>query len=77
MNFPLVVDIFTIALIIIANIVTITVLISRLGVKINHLESEVLSLKKNDISINEKIQVLNKVEAQLELLITHLFPKKI
>lgn len=77
MNSSLAIDVVTIAIIIIANIVTITVLISRLGLKITHLENEVYALKRSEIQIHSKIEVLNKIEAQLELLIPHLFPVKL
>lgn len=68
--------IFAIVPFVFINTIALTIYLSRLSTRISYIENELLLLKKDNLLNSSKFDTLHKVEAQLELLIAHLFPQK-
>lgn len=77
MSIELIIELMTLFAFVTVNIVSISVLFSKLSTKISHLEKEMASCRESDLLHNTKFDTLHKVEAQLELIIAHLYPKQI
>lgn len=76
MSLELILQLVTLGVLLLVHVVVIAVLFSRMTTRITHLEKEMASCRESDLLHNTKFDTLHKVEAQLELIITHLYPKK-
>jgi len=69
-------DVLTLAIFIVVNLVTISFYLSKNNTRLSQCERDILNLHTSDSIHSSKFETIYKLEAQLELLITHLLPKK-
>lgn len=76
MNIDILVALIALIVGLLTNFIIFVVFLSKLSSRIETCEKDILESKKIDIKMKEELKSLHKIEGQLEILISHILPKK-